>query len=88
MALFRCPHCEEIIWQRSPRLKQIWDIMISKKETTTSFVADSLGITIQAANNQLNKLKSEGMIDIEVTTHPTGGLLNIWKLSTPTPEDQ
>lgn len=80
MMIRTCPHCGEILWERSPRLKAIYDHVVNLKRFTTRDVADHFEISIQNANNQLTWLVSENLISKATTeAHPTGGIVTVWQ---------
>ena len=79
MAVNRCPHCNEVLWERSPALEELWNAVKEKSEFTTRQIAEQTGLSVQNANNHLNKLKRGGLLDSSIRRHPTGGRENHWK---------
>lgn len=74
-----CPHCGEILWNRSPRLKAIFEYAKEIESFTTRNIANHFTISISNANNQLRALEAANIITgAETRVHKTGGIETTW----------
>ena len=84
----RCPHCRAILWDRAPRLRQVYDLLLARRRLRSRDVVEVIGISVQNANNALRRLAALGLAHAgPAESAPTGGIeVTYHALVAPAPE--
>ena len=77
MSLKRCPECDAVLWESSPRLRGIYSYIKSRKETTSVQLVKRFGINISNASNAIRTLEDSGLVIALTVCHPTGGRMKV-----------
>ena len=78
-----CPECGAILWEFSPRLREIANYIQSRTGTTSADVAARFGISIANASNAIKTLEDNDFVIVEILCHPTGGRMKSARWSQP-----
>ena len=78
MSLRRCPHCDRILWDRAPRLREIADFLKkARKEMRSTDIAKRFGLNIANASNAVRALEDSGLVRVRREPHPQGGAVKV-----------
>ena len=77
MTLKRCPECDAVLWEFSPRLRDVHSYIKSRKEVTSVQLAKRFGISISNASNAVRTLEDNGLVIVRTVCHPTGGRMKV-----------